>query len=100
MQFSEATQNTPIQKLELFSRGLKGMNKDLDVFSGQHSHQILTFIEPFWPVLETQIPTPQHLCSILKITHNFPLETVQLFYQSIPRRVAVVLKAKVGPTPS
>jgi flagellar biosynthesis/type III secretory pathway M-ring protein FliF/YscJ len=31
--------------------------------------------------------------------YKIPLETVQNLYESIPRRIAAVLKAKVGPTP-
>jgi hypothetical protein len=31
--------------------------------------------------------------------HKIPLETVQNVYESVPRRTADVLKAKVGPTP-
>jgi hypothetical protein len=31
--------------------------------------------------------------------YKIPLETVQNFYQSIPKRIVAVLKAKDGPTP-
>jgi hypothetical protein len=31
--------------------------------------------------------------------HKLPLETLQNLYESIPRRVAALLKAKVDPTP-
>jgi hypothetical protein len=31
---------------------------------------------------------------------KIPLETVQNVYESIPRRIVSVVKAKVGPTPN
>jgi hypothetical protein len=30
---------------------------------------------------------------------KIPLETIQILYESIPRRIEVVLKANGGPTP-
>jgi hypothetical protein len=66
----------------------------------------LKLTEPLWSVLETRVrnrfplPTPlKQLEDVLQEEwYKIPLETVQNFYDSIPR-TAAVLKAKSGPTP-
>jgi hypothetical protein len=64
-------------------------------------------IEPLWSVLETSVrnrfPPPTSLKQpeyvLEEEWYKIPLETVQNLYESIPRRTAAVLKAKIGPKP-
>jgi hypothetical protein len=47
-----------------------------------------------------QPPTSlKQLEGVLQEQFKIPLETVQNFYESIPRRTVAVFKAKGGPTP-
>jgi hypothetical protein len=63
--------------------------------------------EPLWSVLETNVrnrfPPPTSLKQFEDVLqeewHKFRLETVENVYESIPKRIAAVLKAKDGPTP-
>jgi hypothetical protein len=67
----------------------------------------LNIIEPLWSVLETKVrnrfPTPTSLKQLEDVFqeewYKILLETVQNLYESIPRRIAAVLKAKHGSTP-
>jgi flagellar biosynthesis/type III secretory pathway M-ring protein FliF/YscJ len=67
----------------------------------------LNIIEPVWSVLGSRVrnrfppPTSQkQLEDILQEEwYKIPLETVQNMYESNPRRIVTVLKAKGGPTP-
>jgi hypothetical protein len=67
----------------------------------------LNITEPLWSVLETNVrnrfPPRTSLKQLEDVlqeeSYKIPLETVQNLYESIPRRIAVVLKAKGGPTP-
>jgi hypothetical protein len=62
----------------------------------------LNIVEPLWSVLKTTVrkrfPPPTSLKQ-LEEWYKIPLETVQNLYESIPRRIAAVLKAKGCPTP-
>jgi hypothetical protein len=52
--------------------------------------------------LRNRFPPPtslKQLKDVLKKWYKIPLETVQNLYESIPRRIAAVLKAKRGSTP-
>jgi hypothetical protein len=54
--------------------------------------------------MRNRFPSPtslQHLGDVVlrEEWYNIPLETVQLLFEFIPRRSAVVLKAKVDPIP-
>jgi hypothetical protein len=67
----------------------------------------LNITEPLWSVLETRernrFPPPkspkQPEDVLQEKWYTIPLETVQNLYESTPRRNAVVLKTKGGPTP-
>jgi hypothetical protein len=67
----------------------------------------LNIIEPLWSVLQTSVrnrfQTPTSLKQLEDVFrekwHEIPLETVQNLYESIPRRIAALLKAKGGPIP-
>jgi hypothetical protein len=67
----------------------------------------LNSIETLWSVSETRVrnrfpplTSPKQLEDVLQEEwYKIPLETVQNFYESIPRRTEAVLKAKSGPTP-
>jgi predicted Zn-dependent protease len=67
----------------------------------------LNIIEPLWSVLETRtrnrFPTSTSLMQLEDVLqekwYKILLETVQNWYESIPRRIVTVLKAKGGPTP-
>jgi hypothetical protein len=67
----------------------------------------LNITEPLWPVSETRVrnrfPPPTSLKQLEDVLqeewYKIPLETVLNLYESIPRRTAAVLKAKVGPKP-
>jgi hypothetical protein len=62
---------------------------------------------PLWSVSETRVrnrfPPPISLKQLEDVLqenwYKIPLGTVRNLYESIPRRVAAVLKAKGGPTP-
>jgi hypothetical protein len=66
----------------------------------------LNSVEPLWSVLETRVrnrfPPPTSLKQLEDFLQNkwykIPLETVPNLYEFIPRRIVVVLKAKVDPT--
>jgi hypothetical protein len=53
--------------------------------------------------VRNRLPPPTSLKQLKEILqeqwYNIPLEIVQNLYKSIPRRTAVVLKAKGGQTP-
>jgi hypothetical protein len=63
----------------------------------------LNLVEPLWSVLEIRVRNRFPLQTSLKQLeavlqeecYKIPLETIQNLYQSIPRRIAAVLKAKV-----
>jgi hypothetical protein len=67
----------------------------------------LNTIEPFWLFVETRVrkrfPPPTSLKQLEDVLqeewYKIALETVQNLYESIPRRTAVVLNARDGPTP-
>lgn len=67
----------------------------------------LNIIEAVWSILEVQIrnvyPPPSSLKALEELLisewYKIPTETIQKLYQSIPRRVQAVIKAKGGPTP-
>jgi hypothetical protein len=67
----------------------------------------LNITEPLWSVLETRVrnrfPTPTSVKQLEDVLqeewYKILLETVENLYESIPRRIAIVLKAKGGPTP-
>jgi transposase len=67
----------------------------------------LNIIEPLWSVLGTRVrnrfPPPASLKQLEGVIqdewYKIPLETVHTLYESIPRTIAAVLKAKRGPTP-
>jgi hypothetical protein len=67
----------------------------------------LNIIEPLWSVLETSVrnlfsapnSVKQIEDALQEELYKTPLETVRNLYESIPRRIAAVLKAKGGPTP-
>jgi hypothetical protein len=65
----------------------------------------LNINEPLWSVLETRMSNPpptslKQLENVLREErYKIPLETVQNLYESIPRRTALVLKAKGGLIP-
>jgi len=67
----------------------------------------LNIIQPLWGVLEQRIrnrfPSPTSLKqladALVQEWDNIPLETIQTLYESIPRRIAAVLKANGGPIP-
>jgi hypothetical protein len=67
----------------------------------------LNITEPLWSVLETTLrnifPPPTSLKQLEDVLqqewYKIPLESVKNLYESIPRRIAAVLKAKGGPTP-
>jgi hypothetical protein len=50
-----------------------------------------------------RFPSPTSLKQLEDVVQEelyyIPLETVQNLYESIPRRIAALLKAKVGPAP-
>jgi len=66
----------------------------------------LNIIEPLWSVLELKVrskfPPPTSLKqleeALLEEWHNIPSKTIQKLYESIPKRIDAVLKAKGGPT--
>jgi hypothetical protein len=67
----------------------------------------LNIIERLWSVLESRVrdrfPPSTYLKQLEDVLqeewYKIPLETVQNLYESIPRRIAVVLKVKVSPIP-
>jgi hypothetical protein len=66
----------------------------------------LNIIAQLWSVLETRLrkrfPPPTSLKQLEDIHqewHKIPLDIVQNLYESIPRRIVAVLKAKGGPPP-
>jgi hypothetical protein len=67
----------------------------------------LNIIEPVWSTLETRVrnrfPPPTFLKQFEDVLqeewYKIQLETVQYLYDSIPRRIAALLKAEGGPTP-
>jgi hypothetical protein len=67
----------------------------------------LNINEPLGSVLETRVrsrfPPPTSLKQLenvlQEVWYKIPLQTVQNLYESMPRRIADVLKAKDGPTP-
>jgi hypothetical protein len=67
----------------------------------------LNVIEPLWSVLETRMmnrfPPPTSLKQLEYVIqeeiYKIPRETVPNLYESIPRRITAVLKAKRSPTP-
>jgi hypothetical protein len=67
----------------------------------------LSIIETLCSVLQTRMgnmfPTPTSVKQVesvlLEEWYKIPLETVQNLYESVPRRIAAVLKAKGAPTP-
>jgi hypothetical protein len=66
----------------------------------------LNIIEPLWSVLETRVsnrsPPPISLKQLEDVLqeerYKIPLDTVQRLYESIPPRIAAVLKAKLSNT--
>jgi hypothetical protein len=66
----------------------------------------LNIIQPLWSILETRLrnrfPPPTSLKKLQDVLreewYKIPLETVKNLDESIPRRIAAVLKAKGGPT--
>jgi transposase len=66
---------------------------------------VLNTTKPLWSVLETRVrnrfPPPTSLKQLEDVLqeecYKIPLQTVQNLYESIPRRIAAVLKAKGGP---
>jgi hypothetical protein len=67
----------------------------------------LNITEPLWSVLEIRMrnrfPPPTHLQQLENVLeeewYKIPVKTAQNLYESIPRRITAVLKAKGGPTP-
>jgi hypothetical protein len=67
----------------------------------------LNIIEPLWSILETRVrsrfPPPKSLKQLEEVFqqewYKIPLEPVENLYESIPRRIAAVLKAKGDLTP-
>jgi hypothetical protein len=67
----------------------------------------LKITEPLWSVLKTRVrntfppsTSPRQLEDVLQEEwYKIPLETVLNLCESIPRRIAAVLKAKGGPVP-
>jgi hypothetical protein len=53
--------------------------------------------------MRNRFPAPTFLKQLQEVLqeewHKIPLQIVQKLYESIPRRIAAVLKAKGGPTP-
>jgi hypothetical protein len=94
---------SPFTQLELLSHGLKGREVNFNIFPGQHNHQICTSLN-HWSVLETRVrnrfPPPTSLQQLEHVLqeewYKIPLQTVQNLYESIPRRTANELKAKVA----
>jgi hypothetical protein len=105
MQFSETTM-PQFTQLELSSRGLKSMKVNLNNSLASRV-TIITSFAIFWSVWETRVrnrfSSPMFLKQLQDILqeewYKIPLQTVQTLYESIPRRIAAVLKAKGGPTP-
>ena len=67
----------------------------------------LNIIEHLWCILERQVwsryPPPSRVQELEQVLMEewlkIPLEEVKKLYDSIPRRIAAVLKGKGGPTP-
>ena len=62
----------------------------------------LNIIEPLWSVLESRERNrfpPSSVKQLEEMWYSFPLETVQILHESIPRRIQPVLQANGGPTP-
>jgi hypothetical protein len=63
----------PLTQLELFSRGLKSMKMNFNIFSGQHNHQTRTSLNHFgqlWKQVINRFAPP----SSLKQHENVPQE--------------------------
>jgi hypothetical protein len=75
---------------------------NFSIFLGAKSPD-LNIIEPLWSVLKTRVrnrfPLPTSLKQLEDVRqeelYKFPLETTQNLYESIPRRIAPLLKTKV-----
>jgi hypothetical protein len=100
--------SAPFTQLELCSHGLKSMEVNLNIFSGQQNHQISNIIEPLWSVLETRVrygfPRPTSVKQLEDILqeelYRIPLETVNKFYVPVSRCFAAAWKAKGSSTPA
>jgi hypothetical protein len=92
--------------MELFGNGLERMKMNFHNLPWPAQSPHLNVMELLWLVLETRMmnrfPPPtslKQLEDVLKEERcNIPLKTIRNLYESIPRRIAAVWKAKDGPT--
>jgi hypothetical protein len=101
MQFSKKIVSS-FTWLEMFSHSLERMKVNYNIpWPTQSPH--LNIIEPLWSVLETRVrdrfPPPTTLKQLGDVLqedgYKIVLDTVQNLYESIPRRIVAVLKAKM-----
>jgi hypothetical protein len=96
--------NAPIHTAETIQSWFKKHDGELQHLSWVVQSPYLNTTEPLWSVLEinarNRFPSPTSLKQFEDVLkeewYKIPLETVQNLYESIPRRIAAVLKAKIS----
>jgi hypothetical protein len=99
--------NVPIHTARTVQSSFEEHEGELQHLPWPAQSSYLNITEPLWSVLVTSVrnrfPPPTSLKQLEDVLqkewYKIPLETVQNLYESIPRRTAAVLKAKVCPTP-
>jgi hypothetical protein len=99
--------SAPIHTVGTFQSWFEEHEGELQHLPWQAHSPDLKIIEPLWSVLETRVrnsfPAPTSLKKLEDVLqeegYEIPLDTVQNLYDSIPRRIADILKEKGGPTP-
>jgi hypothetical protein len=99
--------NAPIHTAGSVPSWFEGHEDELQHLPWPAQSPDLNIIEPLWSVLETRVrnsfPPPTFLQQpedvLREEWYKIPLQTVPNLYESIPTRIAAVLKAKGGRTP-
>jgi hypothetical protein len=98
MQFSKTTV-PQITQMELFNYGLESIKLNFKIFHDQHNYQIWTSLNHYGQWVRNRFPPPISLMQLEVVLqeewYKIPLEIVRNFYESIPRRTAALLKAKM-----
>jgi hypothetical protein len=87
----------PIHTAELFSHDLKSMRVNFSIFHGQHNHQIWKSMNHFFffQVWRHSASVKQVEDVLQEERYKIPLETVRNWCDSIPGRIAAMLKTKL-----
>jgi hypothetical protein len=99
--------NAPIHTARIVKNWHEEHDSELEHMNWPPQSPDLNIIEHLWCTLEQQVrnryPPPSCLDELEKVLMEewlkIPIEQVKKLYDSIPRRIEAVLKAKGGPTP-